>query len=117
MECKGTEGHGPSGHSDVPATPPSLLPQLTLGHHSLGTCSGQARLSGWLAWTGDEVRQQHRQLRVAKKLQQEFGKKVARIPQEHPGWARRPQERPQATQEWAQAAAELQEKPWVAAEP
>ena len=65
----------------MPATPPSPLPQPTLGHHNLGTCSGQARPSGQLAQMGDKVRQPqgwlHRQLRVARKPQQEFGQGVA----------------------------------------
>ena len=92
-----------------------------MGHHSLDACSGQAQLSELLAWMGKEVRQPqgwpHGQLRVAWKLQQEFGQGAARMPQECPGWARRLQEWPQATQEWAQAAVEPQEKPQVAAEP
>ena len=46
---------------------------------------------------------------MARKLQQEFGQGVARMLQKHPGWAKRLQEQPQATQERAQVAAELQE--------
>ena len=55
-QCKATEGHGPPGHGDAPATLPSPLPQPTLGCHDLGACGGQARPSGWLAQTGNEVR-------------------------------------------------------------
>ena len=57
------------------------------------------------------------QQRVAKKPQQEYGQGVAGMPQEHPGWAKRPQERPQARQKWARVAVMLQEKPQVAVEP
>ena len=48
-------------------------------------------------------------MRVARKLQQEFGQGVARMLQKHPGWARRLQKQPQATQERAQVAAKLKE--------
>ena len=55
-EHKATEGHGPPGNADAPATLPSLLPQPTSGHHSLGSCSRQVWPSGQLAWKGNEVR-------------------------------------------------------------
>ena len=45
-EHKATEGHSPPGHSDAPATPPSPLPQPTMGRHNLGACGGQAQPSG-----------------------------------------------------------------------
>ena len=86
MELKATEGHGPMGHSDVPTTPPSPLPQPTPGRHNSGACGGQAWPSGWFARMGDKVRQPqgwlHRQLRAVRKLQQEFGQGVAGMPQE-----------------------------------
>ena len=93
-EYKASEGHGPPRHGDVPTTPPSPLFQPTLGHHGLGTCSRQAWLSGLLTWMGDKVRWlqgwPHKQLRVARKPQQEFGLGAAKMLQGHPGWARRP---------------------------
>ena len=99
-ECKATEGHGPIGRGNVPPTPPSPLPQPTLGSHDLGACSRQARLSGQLAQTSNKVRQPqgwlHGQLRVARKPQQEFGQGAAGMQQECPGWAKRLQEWPQA---------------------
>ena len=88
-----------------PATPPSPLPQPTMGHHNSGTCGGQARPSGQLARMGDKVRQPqgwlHGQLRVAKKPQQEYGQGAAGMLQECQGWVKRPQEWPQARQKWA----------------
>ena len=53
---KASEGHGFLGHSDAPATPPSLLPQPTLGHYGSGTYSGYAQLSRLLAWMVNEAR-------------------------------------------------------------
>ena len=46
--------------------------------------------------------------------QQEQGQGAAGTPQECLGWVKRPQGQPQATQEWAQAATELQEMRAVA---
>ena len=57
---KAIEGHGYPGHSNVPATPPSPLPQPTMGCHNLGACGGQARPSRRLARMGDKVRQLQR---------------------------------------------------------
>ena len=69
-ERKATEGLSNLVHSNVAATPPSPLPQPTMGHHNLGACGGQAWPSGQLAWTGDKLRrlqgQLHGQLRAAK---------------------------------------------------
>ena len=102
-ECKAAEGHGPLGHGDTPATLPLPLPQPTPGCHGLGTCTRQAWPSGQLAQTSDKVRQPqgwlHGQLKVARKLQQEYGQGVAGTPQEYPGQAKRLQERPQVKQE------------------
>ena len=56
-EYKVTESHGSLGHGNVPTTPPSPLPQTTLGHHGSGACSGQAWPSGWLAQMGNKVKQ------------------------------------------------------------
>ena len=53
---------------------------------------------------GNEVKWLHRQLRVAKKLQQEYGQGVAGMLQEYLGWVKRPKERPQAIQKWVRAA-------------
>ena len=58
---------------------------------------------------GDEVRQLHRQPRAAKKPQWEKGKGAAGTPQECQGWVKRPQERPQVTQNQAWVAIEPQE--------
>ena len=66
----------------------------------------QGQLQEWLHW----------QLRAAKKPQQVFGQGAARMVQKYLNQAKRPQQRPQATQEWAQAVVEPQEKTWVAAE-
>ena len=63
-------------------------------------------LQGWL----------HGQLRVAKKLQQEYRQGAAGMPQECPGWVKRLQEQPQVTQKEARAAITPQEKPWLAIE-
>ena len=65
---------------------------------------------------GDEVRRLHGQPRVAKMPQQEQGQGVAGTPQEYLGWVKRPQEGPQARQNWAQAAIEPQEM-WAVAQP
>ena len=65
---------------------------------------------------GDEVRRLHRQLRAAKKPQQEYLKGVPGMPQECLGWVKRPQERPQVRQEQAQVAREPQEM-WSVAQP
>ena len=114
-ECRASEGHGPLGCGDVPATPPSLIPQPTLGYHGSGACDRQVQPSRQLAQMGDEVRQlqgqPHRQPRAPRKLLQEFGQGAARTPQEHPGRPWRLQEQPQATQEREQVAVEPQEKP------
>ena len=93
-ECKATEGHGPPGHGDAPATPPSPLPQPNLACQDLGTCGRQAQLSGRLTQMGDEVGWPHGQLRAARKPQQEYGQGAAGTPQERPGWVKRPQECP-----------------------
>ena len=102
-EHKATESHGPPGHGDPPTTLPSPLPQPTLGHHHSGAYGGQVRPSGQLAWIGNKVRQlqgwPHGQQRAARKLQQEYRQGAARMPQEHPGLAMRPQEWLQARQE------------------
>ena len=120
-ECKATGGHGPLGHDNATATPPSLLPQPNLGHHDSGTWGGQARLSGWLAQTGDEVKrlqgQPHEQLRAAKEPQWEYGQGVAGTPQEHQGWVKRLQEWPRVPRKWAQVAFEPQEMQVVAQPP
>ena len=75
-----------------------------MGHHNLGTCGGQAQLSGRLARMGDEVRWLHGQLRAAKKPQQDQGQGAAGAPQEHLGWVKRLQERPRVRQKWARVA-------------
>ena len=85
---KANKGHGHPGHGDVPTTPPAPLPHPTMGRHNLGTCGGQARLSGRLAWMGDKVGQLHGQLR-AKMPQQEQGQGAAGMPQECQGWVTR----------------------------
>ena len=56
---------------------------------------------------GNEVKWLHRQLRVAKKLQQEYGQGVAGMLQEHQGCAMRPQEHPQVRQERARVLQEM----------
>ena len=95
-ERKATEGHGHLGHSNVPATPPSPLPQPTTGHRNSGSCSRQARPSGRLAWVGIKVRWLqgwlHGQQQVAKMPQQEYGQRVAGMLQEYQGWVKMPQE-------------------------
>ena len=72
-ECKASEGHNPLGCVNAPTTPPSPLPQPTLGRHGSGACGGQARLSKQLARIDNKVRQlqgwPHGQLRAAMKPQ------------------------------------------------
>ena len=115
---KATEGHSHLGFSDVPATPPSPLPQPNMGHYNSNACGWQAQPSGRLARIGDEVRRPqgwlHRQQKVAKMPQQEYGQGVAGTLQEHQGWVKRPQEQPQVRQDWAWVAIELQEMQAVA---
>ena len=70
---------------------------------------------------GDKVRQlqrwPHGQQQAAKILLQEYGQGAAGMPQEHQGWVKRPQGRPQARQEWAWVAIEPQEMRAVAQAP
>ena len=63
---------------------------------------------------GDEVGRPHGQPRVAKMPQQGQGQGVAGPLQECHGWVKRPQEWPQARQERARMAIELQEMQAVA---
>ena len=63
---------------------------------------------------GNEVGRLHGQPRAAKMPQQGYGKGVAGMPQEFHGWAKRLQGRPQAKQERARMAIELQEMQAVA---
>ena len=63
---------------------------------------------------GDEVGWLHGQPRAAKMPQQGYGQGAAGMLQEHHGWVKRPQGRPQARQEWARAAIEPQEMRAVA---
>ena len=70
---------------------------------------------------GNKVRQlqgwPHRQLRAAKKPQQEYGQGAAGMPQNVKGGLRGHRSQPQARQEWAQAAREPQEMRAVAQPP
>ena len=60
---------------------------------------GRHSLSERFAQMGDEVGWLHGQPRAAKMPQQGYGQGVAGMPQECHGWVKRPQGRPQATQE------------------
>ena len=53
---------------------------------------------------------------MAKTPQWEQGQGVAGTPQEYLGWVKRPEEGPQATQNWAQAAIEPQQM-WAVTQP
>ena len=105
----------------MPAIPPSPLPQPTLGCHDSGACGRQARSSRGLAQMGDKVKWlqgwPHGQRRAANKLQQKYGQGAAGMMQECPGWDKRLQERPWATQKRGRAAVTPQEKPGAAFEP
>ena len=66
---------------------------------------------------GNEVGRLHGQPRVAKMPQQGQGQGVAGMPQECHGWVKRPQGQPQARQERAQMAIELEDTRAVAQPP
>ena len=104
------------GRGNAPAAPPPPLPHPTMGCHDLGACGGQAQPSERFALMGDKVRWLHGQPRAAKKPQWEQVQGVAGMPQECHGWVKGPQGRPQARQEQAQVATELQET-WAVAQP
>ena len=66
---------------------------------------------------GNKVGQLHGQPRAAKMLQQGYRQGAAGMPQEHLGWVKRLQGRPQATRNWAWVAIKLQEMCAVAQPP